>query len=391
MIEEIETSTIIVGNRYRKDYGDLEALKFSIKHIGLLQPIVIDSDNRLVCGGRRLKAFQELGINKIPARTVSIQAIVLGEYAENEVRKDFTNSERVAIAKAVEMELGNRQGQRTDLPEKSDDACQAELLDSERNEYSKKPSLNLDDVKGVRTDQLAAKKAGFGNKDTYRQAKSVVEKGTPELVSAMDRGDVSIHAASDIVKLEQADQTQVLSDIQRGEKPRESINRVLATKHTGDEESYTPEKFIEAARTVMGSIDCDPASNDMAQKTVKATTYYTVSDDGLKQNWTGNVWLNPPYTARVINEFVSKLCESHQSGDVTQAVLLTNNNTDTRWFHEAALQASAICFTSGRINFFKRDGSTSSPTNGQSFFYFGDDIESFKSSFSDFGLIMVKA
>lgn len=35
-------------------------------------------------------------------------------------------------------------------------------------------------------DHLAAKRAGFGNAETYRQAKSVTAHGAPELVEAMD-------------------------------------------------------------------------------------------------------------------------------------------------------------------------------------------------------------
>ena len=40
---------------------------------------------------------------------MDLDAIILGEFHENEVRKDFTVSERVAIGKALEA-LGNRQG-----------------------------------------------------------------------------------------------------------------------------------------------------------------------------------------------------------------------------------------------------------------------------------------
>jgi ParB family chromosome partitioning protein len=45
---------------------------------------------------------------------VDVSSILAGEYAENEVRKDFTPSERVAIARAIERQIGNRRGQRTD-------------------------------------------------------------------------------------------------------------------------------------------------------------------------------------------------------------------------------------------------------------------------------------
>ena len=51
----------------------------------------------------------------IPAITLNLESIVAGEFAENEFRKQFTASERVAIGEAIEKELGNRHGQRTDL------------------------------------------------------------------------------------------------------------------------------------------------------------------------------------------------------------------------------------------------------------------------------------
>lgn len=165
----------------------------------------------------------------------------------------------------------------------------------------------------------------------------------------------------------------------------------VALLHTGDEESYTPSEFIESARLVMKEITTDPASNDMAQETVKAGTYYTASDDGLSKHWTGQVWMNPPYTALVINKFLEKLVDHYMAGDVTEAIVLTNNNTDTSWFHKTAKESSAFCFTAGRINFIKRDGSKSSPTNGQMFFYLGDNTEAFKREFSKHGLVMVKA
>jgi phage N-6-adenine-methyltransferase len=168
-------------------------------------------------------------------------------------------------------------------------------------------------------------------------------------------------------------------------------DETIADKMTGDEESYTPEQYLESARVVMGGIDLDPASNPMAQENVQADTYYTVDDDGLTQEWKGRMWMNPPYTARVINRFIEKAVDGYRNGDITQAIVLTNNNTDTSWFHIGAQAAAAICFTAGRINFLKRDGSTSSPTNGQLFFYFGNNGEEFRAEFSKYGLVMIKA
>lgn len=157
---------------------------------------------------------------------------------------------------------------------------------------------------------------------------------------------------------------------------------------TGENEWYTPVEYIEAAREVLGTIDLDPASSQFAQKTVAADSFFTIDDDGLKQLWAGSIWLNPPYAQPAIHNFVEKLSESVESGSVTAAIMLTHNYTDTRWFHIAAKNAKAICFTRGRIGFLSPEGKRAAPTQGQAFFYYGDDPLTFAEVFSQFGLVV---
>jgi len=115
MLKQIKIADIKIGKRHRKDMGNLPALSDSIRRLALLQPIGVTDDFRLVFGERRLRAQRDILKKKtINAHIVDVDSIVSGEYAENEIRKDFTTSERVAIAKAVEKKIGNRQGQRTD-------------------------------------------------------------------------------------------------------------------------------------------------------------------------------------------------------------------------------------------------------------------------------------
>jgi len=135
---------------------------------------------------------------------------------------------------------------------------------------------------------------------------------------------------------------------------------------------------------VMGSIDLDPASNDHAQETVQADTYYTINNCGLDKEWNGNIWMNPPYSAKEIKLFVDKLFSSI----FNQAIVLTNNSADTAWFVELASRCAFMCFTSGRIKFHNKEGEQSSPTNGQTFFYFGNNTKSFVDEFTQYGLIM---
>lgn len=157
---------------------------------------------------------------------------------------------------------------------------------------------------------------------------------------------------------------------------------------TGENEWYTPSKYIDLARAVLGEIDLDPASSDKAQETVRAARHFTVADNGLRHEWNGRVWLNPPYAQPLIYQFVEKMVEERSAGRVTAGVMLTHNYTDTAWFHKGAEIADAICFTRGRIAFLDSDGGTCAPTQGQTFFYFGDDIPKFAATFLEVGFIV---
>jgi len=183
--KSVSIADITIGKRHRKDLGDLQGLADSIEAEGLLQAIGITSDKTLVFGERRLRAVQDILKGKtIAARIVNVSSIAAGEYAENEIRKDFTTSERVAIAEALPSfkHGGDRKSETTDQ-------------DQEQN-------FALDD---------AAKKAGLGNKETYRQAKKAVEKGSAALVKAMDEGTVKPSVAAKLAELPKAEQNKALA------------------------------------------------------------------------------------------------------------------------------------------------------------------------------------
>lgn len=156
--------------------------------------------------------------------------------------------------------------------------------------------------------------------------------------------------------------------------------------HTGNNEWYTPPEYIEPARTAMGGIDLDPASCELANQTVQAATYYTAADDGLTQSWSGRVWMNPPYSQPAVTHFCSKLVDELRSGNVSQAITLTNNATETQWFRTLAGVASAACFTHKRIHFINVDGEPQkNTTQAQVALYFGDRTAEFVNVFSALG------
>lgn len=116
-IKTVAVEDIIVGPRFRKDAGDLDGLADSIRELGLLHPVVVTTDLRLIAGCRRLQACKRLGWKSVPVRLLDLGHIVDGEFAENVARKDFTLSEIAAIVKELRprVEAEARERRRTGL------------------------------------------------------------------------------------------------------------------------------------------------------------------------------------------------------------------------------------------------------------------------------------
>lgn len=149
--------------------------------------------------------------------------------------------------------------------------------------------------------------------------------------------------------------------------------------NSGNNEWYTPADYIEAAREVMGGIDLDPASSEVANEVVKADVYFTAETNGLDKPWYGCVWMNPPYASDLIGLFVDKLIS--ELPNIEQAIVLVNNATETEWFNKLVAKASAVCFPRSRVKFYMPDGKTGAPLQGQALLYFGPKYERFAAVF----------
>jgi hypothetical protein len=161
------------------------------------------------------------------------------------------------------------------------------------------------------------------------------------------------------------------------------------SNNSGENEWYTPPEYIEAARATMGIINLDPASSEIANETVRASAFYGIEDNGLAQDWHGNVWMNPPYAQPAVAEFCQKLVDSCVTGDVVQACVLVNNATDTAWFHTLLTVATALCLVKGRIHFLDPNGDPSgAPLQGQIVLYAGENVLKFAEQFKPFGPVL---
>lgn len=208
-LKEIPVAEITIGERHRKDMGDLQTLADSIDEIGLLHPIAVTPEYVLIFGERRLKAVRDLlFFDTIPAFIIDMDVLV-GENDENELRKNFSVSERAEIARAFKARAGERRGNPDILP----DVLPESGIPDKCPEFPK----------GEETRTAAARIAGFGSDRTLRQATAVVEQGEPGLVEAMDSGVISVNAAAATAKLPAAAQQEVVEKVKAGRKPRQAI------------------------------------------------------------------------------------------------------------------------------------------------------------------------
>ena len=116
----------------------------------------------------------------------------------------------------------------------------------------------------------------------------------------------------------------------------------------------TPRDFFECLNNEFNfELDvCATAEN------AKCAKYYTVTDDGLSQEWRGTCWMNPPY-GRTIGKWVKKAYESSQNG--ATVVCLLPARTDTAWWHDYCMRGE-IRLVRGRLKFGDAQNSAPFPS-----------------------------
>ena len=198
----LHISEVRVAECIRKDNGGLEELANDIHEHGLINPITVMEQSEggyvLIAGLRRLKAMERMGAKEIRATVMTAleaDEMLMLEIAENEQRKEFTVSEKLAFAeklKAVEAEK----------------AKQRQIRKSSNFVVANRPPQTKHAETGKARD-IVAQKAGFTSTTQMRRAQAVSES-RPDLMEQVDKGEKSISGA--------------YSDMQRGttggEKPK---------------------------------------------------------------------------------------------------------------------------------------------------------------------------
>lgn len=106
-------------------------------------------------------------------------------------------------------------------------------------------------------------------------------------------------------------------------------------------EWYTPKWIFDELDI---PFDLDPCSPWDFETFVPAKTKFTIFDDGLSREWSGRVWLNPPYGPDT--GFWMRRLIAHGNG-----IALVFSRTDAEWCQQAMRACTAMLFMSGRIAF----------------------------------------
>ena len=107
----------------------------------------------------------------------------------------------------------------------------------------------------------------------------------------------------------------------------------------------TPQDFFDKINKEF-NFDLDVCALDSS---AKCENYFTPEIDGLKQDWKGVCWMNPPY-GREISKWIKKASEEVVKHDSVVVALLPAR-TDTKWFHDYIYHQHVVRFIKGRLKF----------------------------------------
>jgi hypothetical protein len=155
---------------------------------------------------------------------------------------------------------------------------------------------------------------------------------------------------------------------------------------------YTPSKYIDLVKEVMGDIDLDPASDEFGNSIVKGKHYFNEEENGLKQKWFGRVFLNCPYgkTNGKSNAAVwtDKMTYEWARDHFSEGILLINNTSGYLWYENLWIYYPT-CLVRERIRFIKPDGTQGGQAKrGSCFLYFGQNAQGFTTVFSQIGRVI---
>ena len=281
-MEFVKLNDISVKNTYLRLDTDVSDLEKSIHALGLLSPLVIDSDNLLLAGGRRYTALKNLGHEKVWVKRTKGDALEkeLVSIDENLVRKDLEKVELEANlrrAKELYTELLNKQkGKALEVAKEIEAMEESEkpVVPDSSGDGQKEALPEVEVLASQKFVKDVSEKTGMSHRQIF-QAIERDEKASSDIKGARVRGEISIGHTNEVIKLPKKDQKHMLPLI-KDKTVREVRSLVKEAKSQGidavlercsKERKYSKEaknlqKLFKKASQILGGLELEGISLD---------------------------------------------------------------------------------------------------------------------------------
>lgn len=285
---QIDIEKVIVKDRIRKDFGDIEELAEDIRQNGLINPPVINKDNVLLAGERRLLACKALGWKEIEVRVMDTRDAeheLNVEISENESRKEFSKAERADYMRRLMRIEQAKAKERQNLGQKSDE--------------------------GSRADDVTAKQFGI-SRDTLRKEMEIVEhkdlippedfadwdegklstnKVFRELKSRVAQTDREVKFYKDRIATLEKQKTQTVEVVPEDyEELKEQLRRAKADAKRANDDFWKIREEQKAQNKKIKTLESQIEEDKRVEDVERDMNYFTNSTHEYIRRFGGHVW-----------------------------------------------------------------------------------------------------
>ena len=220
-MEFIPLENIKTNNKYLRLESDIEELKKSIETVGLINPLILNQEDKLIAGGRRYSALKALGKTEAPYVRIEKSELEqeLVSIDENLVRKDLNKMElEASLSRGRELYEklypSAKKFEAEDLTNPQDQEINKELPNDQRSFID-----------------LTAEKTGLSKK-VIKSAIEREERASDKVKTLRSHGELNASQTNEIVKLEKEDQEQI-ADLLPGKSAKEIRDIVKSVRSNG--------------------------------------------------------------------------------------------------------------------------------------------------------------
>jgi phage N-6-adenine-methyltransferase len=369
-ISQAAVSELEAHPKNREIYGDTgdleESFVESIREKGVLEPLVITGDKQVISGHRRLQAAREVGIDAVPVRISEFDT----DLAEREALIEF-NRQREKTPGQIVNEFEEMLEVEKQRAKKRKDDAGGHVENLPQGDSGKARDKAAEKVNADVSGRTLEKGKNVKDKAESDDEPDEVQEAAQEAWNGLQSGEESFSSAHQKVK-----------DAENDSEDKDDEHTVVdaATKQETDEWS-SPRELVEPLNDAIGGFDLDPCSG--AEQSPFAADTYTEADDGLAQEWFGDVWVNPPYSEMA--DWTEKAAAEVKRGNADSVVYLCKGDSSTGWWQSGAEQTAAICAIDHRLKF--GDGENSAPFASH-IFVFGDIDDAVRDELTNHGLLL---